>query len=66
MNGDLLSDIQHLGGVRSPFLVRVLLADLFAKYGADWVRLALIKQAADEGPNVLSIALANSWGRSPG
>jgi hypothetical protein len=58
---DLEGDVRRLNAIGEPFLFRIGLAGLFARYGVEPVRRALIEDAAR--PGAVSIATASGWMR---
>ena len=49
--------------IGDPFLYRIRLTGLIALYGRDPVQHALVKEAAQAGENVISVAAAHQWQR---
>jgi hypothetical protein len=58
---DVEKDVHQLNGIGEPFLFRIGLGGLFARYGVEPVRHTLIEDAARAG--AISIATAPGWMR---
>jgi hypothetical protein len=59
----IISDVHTLNLIGDPFLYRIRLTRLIALYGRDPVQHALVKEAAQAGENVVSVAAAQQWQR---
>jgi hypothetical protein len=63
MTFDIESEVRQLTAIGEPFLYRIGLAGLLARYGTERVRCVLIEEAARTG--AVSIAAASGWCRLP-
>jgi hypothetical protein len=59
----IISDVHTLNLIGDPFLYRIRLTGLIALYGRDPVQNALVREAAQAGKNVVSVAAAHQWQR---
>jgi hypothetical protein len=59
----LTADVHALNLIGDPLLYRIRLTGLIALYGRDLVQQMLVKEAAQAGDNVVSIATASRWQR---
>jgi hypothetical protein len=60
----IVSDVQALNLIGDPLLYRIRLTGLIALYGHDLLQQMLVREAAQAGDNVVSIATASRWQRS--
>ena len=58
---DLATEVRRLNAIGEPFLYRIGLAGLLARYGIESVRRAFVNDAARIG--AISIASAPRWGQ---
>jgi hypothetical protein len=61
---DLEADVGQLNRTDGPFLARIMLGGLFARYGRDRVRAELLRQSEANG--AISIAASPRWYRRRG
>jgi hypothetical protein len=59
----IIPEVHMLNLIGDPFLYRIRLTGLIALYGRDPVQHALVKEAAQAGENVISVAAAHQWQR---
>jgi hypothetical protein len=57
----IISDVHTLNLIGDSFLYRIRLTGLITLYGRDSVQRALVKEAAQAGENVVSVAAAQRW-----